>query len=158
MTKLTQNDDDPTMTAILTSREEAKASCTSECQSTNHRAPKADPTTAPTVTWFSVWRRWDTRTQDCTWIRPELDCSQNLKLVPTDTRSSTFRILLNMLEAWSFQETLDLTNGVKLSRALFLPDRRPPTELQAQESWSENLSQAHSTLHWKMKLINHTLC
>ena len=63
-----------------------------------------------------------------------------------------------MLEAWSFQETLDLTNGVKLSRALFLPDRRPPTELQAQESWSENLSQAHSTLHWKMKLINQTLC
>jgi len=63
-----------------------------------------------------------------------------------------------MLEAWSFQETHDLTNGVKHSRALFLPDRWPPTELQVQESWSDNLSQANSTLHWKRKLINHTLC
>ena len=42
------------MAAIFADGEEATASCTSERQSTNHRALKADPTAAPTMTWFSV--------------------------------------------------------------------------------------------------------
>lgn len=79
MTKPTQNTDDPRMTVIRTNSEEANASCTSECQSTNHKAPKADPTPAPTMTWFSVWRRCETRSHDCKQIGPELDCSQRLK-------------------------------------------------------------------------------
>ena len=76
MTKAPQNTDDPRMTTIRTNSEAANASCTSECQSKNHRVPKADPTAAPTMTWFSVWRRWDTRNHDCTQIRLELACSQ----------------------------------------------------------------------------------
>jgi len=76
MTKAPQNTDDPRMTTIRTNSEAANASCTSECQSKNHRVPKADPTAAPTMTWFSVWRRWDTRNHDCTRIGQELACSQ----------------------------------------------------------------------------------
>jgi hypothetical protein len=68
------------MTGTWTHIEDSKASCTCKCQSTNHRAPKVDPTVAPTRIWFSVWRPCDTRNHDCMKVRLLLECVEELEI------------------------------------------------------------------------------
>ena len=153
MTKPTQNTHDPRMTTTRTNSEAANASCTSECQSKNHRVPKADPTAAPTMTWFSVWRRWDTRNHDCTQIRLELACSQWHKTTAWCYENGNIHDMIEHGGASKDHFTRQ-NRGAETwykSWALFLPDRRPLTELQAQESRLDNLSHSSSTLHFKRK-------